>query len=331
MRINSLFDKIIYEVLSKEFTTCIEASAYLRREGPSPEENLEFEKDFGRWQQEIEDFTRIFKKSFTKEQYDAMLYRLKYLTIRERWNKPSALSMVVSLGNYSSSQNIITIEHYCSKRIPENNKDTLLHELMHMASTRRTPKGPITGFEIPDLIGINLNEGYTEYLTQKYFTKKMHYVDDPDQNVMIVKGIENIVGKENMEDAFFNANLPELIHDLEAYIDREEIMKLFFLIDRFDVPYPKEAKFQEILDEIARINKIKLDRMLDRGEITEEEYSIEYAIKVLEYKNHRLWSEATKVVKEKNCFMLYDDTYQSNLFEFRRREEEKKVKNFFAE
>ena len=100
-----------------------------------------------------------------------MLYRLKRLSITEERSEIPPLAQIISLGFYHTEKNNITI-HYYDKKIPINIEDTLKHELMHMASTRSTKVGLITGLEIPDLIGEGLNEGYTQYLTDKYFKTK---------------------------------------------------------------------------------------------------------------------------------------------------------------
>lgn len=326
MRI-SLFDKVLFQLLAGEVEIHLKEDRNARYGYISPEENLDFELSFKRFNPIVEKFVSTFQKNFTGEQTRFMMYRLKYLKIKERQNKLEKIPPVLSLGNYNSEDNEITIEHYNDSRIEENEEDTLIHELMHMASTRSTSRGHVTGLELPDILGMNLNEGYTEYLTEKYFTRGMKYVESRNKNVLIAKGIENIIGKENMQEAYFSANLGLLISDLEPYASRRDIIKLLFLIDRYDKPFHSEKKFQDIIGEIARLNKRKLDILYERGEITREEYQIEYAIKVSEYRNYRMWSEETKVVKDENCFMLLDQGYQSNLFEFRNPRRAKYQKN----
>ena len=156
-----------------------------------------------------------------------------------------------------------------------------------------------------------LNEGYTEYLTQKYFTKKMKYTESEDFSVFFAKGIENIVGPEKMQECYFNANLGSLIEELEQYASKEDILKLLFLIDQEKTPFANRKNHRIIMRQIARMNARKLSQDLLSNRITKEQYDIEYAIKVEEYKKY-------------SDFILEDQGRQSDLYEFTKSNEKPK-------
>ena len=93
-----------------------------------------------------------------------------------------------------------------------------MHELLHLASRKRVGKIILSGFRQvtnQTIMGRYLNEGYTEYLNQKYFSKKDRTVYA--EAVTFAQGIERIVGRKKMEKLYFDANLLGLIDHLGKY------------------------------------------------------------------------------------------------------------------
>ena len=324
MHLNRLMDQLIFRSVTKDIDTKLIESSCAKRES-IPNQTYPNILHFGDLNPYIEFFINTFKENFTEEQTKAMLYRLNYLEITEDIGViKGIIQTVVSLGCYHSASNSITISHYKNTNIPVEMWETLIHELMHMASTKNTQIGFITGLEIPDILGNGLNEGYTEYLTQKYFTKKMKYTESEDFSVFFAKGIENIVGPEKMQECYFNANLGSLIEELEQYASKEDILKLLFLIDQEKTPFANRKNHRIIMRQIARMNARKLSQDLLSNRITKEQYDIEYAIKVEEYKKYRLWSEETRVLRDEDDFILEDQGRQSDLYEFTKSNEKPK-------
>ena len=312
MRIARITDQLLFKLLSSELEEGLTEVTYATR--MSYKEDNKNLLRFGKYNEVISEFIELFSKNFTEEQTQAMLYRLKRLSLKEEECHLKVFSSIISLGTYQSETNSIVLNIY-DKALPVDMKDILFHELLHMASTKTTQVGFITGLEVPDIFGDALNEGYTEYLTEKYFKTKTHYTDSEDYNVFFAKGIENIVGKEFMEKCYFNANIGLLIKELENYSTREDILKMLFLMDRGNDPFSSSENIRRITEEISKMNARKLKQDLESGVITQDEYDVEYAIKVLEYRKYHLWSEEAKVIKEDNSFILSDRGRTSSLYE----------------
>lgn len=277
----------------------------------SPEKK---QPDFGKYNESIERFKEIFKESFTEEQYQRMLYRLSDLTIEEK-ELDYKLSFTISAGTYDSYYNKITINKFNGLELDISEEELLFHELMHMASTNYSAMGSKTGLELSDLLGVQLNEGYTDYLTRKYFTRGYKYTESHENNIMIAKGIENIIGSERMEELFFTSNINGLIDELSKYISRENVIKLLFLIDRVPDISDKSKEFDYVIKQISLLNEQKLIMDLTEGKITQKEYEEQYAIKVKEYRMYQMWSEDTKVTEDETSFILHDHEYVSSLYE----------------
>ena len=315
MYFNRLSEEIIYKIQRKEMKERVKECFYAYRRDRKVEEVEDYSR-FGKLETTIRNFVSTFKESFPQSAYTSMLYLLNNLTIEEEeWEVPRRIAKV-SLGQYDSRTNTITLRRYSDRRINGNLEETLIHELMHMASTRKIREGYVTGFEIPDVIGYGLSEGYTQYLTEKYFTKGSLYTETNDDRVFFAKGIENIIGADKMEAFFFDGNIGEVIRELSKYSSREDVMKLLFLMDRLNSPLRSAKDIQIITKEIARMNHVKLQMQLQEGTITQEQYDIEHAIKVEEYRRRYLWSEQAKIIKDQNCFIIEENEWSSNLYPF---------------
>ena len=121
---------------------------------------------------------------------------------------------------------------------------SLPHEFMHMASTIKNPDGSIfSGFSQSTkignftLIGKRLNEGYTQLLSERYFpnSEKKAY---PLEKVIAFQ-LENIIGKNKMEQMYFDAQLSELIKELLNYKEEKDILTFIFSIDFIENVYNK--------------------------------------------------------------------------------------------
>lgn len=328
MRINRISDEIILRMLLpntyKYLLICSEEKVKEEYTSNDIEEFLKYKG----YNNIVKYFINKFSQNFTEEQIKAMLYRLKGLTISELIYK-SYSPFYISLGYYDGHNNEIVIEYYKDRRqSQEKLKETLIHELLHMASTRSVRDGSITGFDIPLYLGNAINEGYTEYLTKKYFTKGSRYVNSREVDVFFAKGIENLVGDSKMQELYFNANLNGLVNEIAKYSSKEDAIKLLFLMDRKNIGLRGEKDLIQIIEEIAKLNAKKLERELSLGNITYEEYQIQYAIKYTEYLKGNMWSESTKIVKDDDCFILKDQGFTSSVYEIKKATKSKE-KNYY--
>lgn len=151
-------------------------------------------------------------------------------TINEK--KADATSFVNSLsgtdGVYYSSNH--SIEILLDDNSKTNLRKVISHELMHAASSYNYNGQKVCGFH-QNNIGGAINEGYTELLVQRYFCKNIPisstyvYLNFND----IAEMIELIIGKDKMQELYFQADLKGLISELSKYQEEEKVKQ--FIID----------------------------------------------------------------------------------------------------
>lgn len=137
-------------------------------------------------------------------------------------------------------------------------KSAIMHEIFHLASSVITKNCIYSGFQQIDrksrkIIGIGLNEGYTNLLDRRYFA---NYDEQKKENLRytymvttsVASLLENFVGTENMEEWYFNADLSSLIDYLSEYVSRDECLcflqaidNLFYLVDNGAILHPIKA------------------------------------------------------------------------------------------
>ena len=133
---------------------------------------------------------------------------------------------VITTAMYDENLNTIYVVDHKSPSIA----NIISHELLHMATTKRTEKVIFSGFyqfykDKATGIGYALNEGYTEYLNKKYFNKDEEE-DSYHNEQLIAQGIERIVGSKLMEELYFKADLKSLVDELAKSTSIENVMIL---------------------------------------------------------------------------------------------------------
>lgn len=121
---------------------------------------------------------------------------------------------------------------------PNNYKATINHELLHVSTTYIDPNSNVIfcGFSQLQIkngskqIGEGLNEGYTQYLADKYFSSKPLLIAYPYEK-RIAEIVELIVGQEKMQSLYFNANLKGLIDALKQYSTEENVYNFITTLD----------------------------------------------------------------------------------------------------
>lgn len=149
-----------------------------------------------------------------------------------------------SVKNFKISNSILG-EHIGAQWVPEDNKIelskdnyklTIDHELFHVSTTYIDPKTHIIfcGFQqiksANNQIGEGLNEGYTQYLTEKYFSSVPLLKAYPYEK-RIAETVELIVGQEKMQSLYFNANLKGLIDVLKQYNTEDNVYNFITTLD----------------------------------------------------------------------------------------------------
>lgn len=164
---------------------------------------------------------------------------------------------------------------------------TIDHELFHASSTIvDEATGMIyCGFQQitnkNQKIGEGLNEGYTQYLTEKYFGNKRPLLYAYTYEKRIAEIMEIIIGQEQMQTLYFNANLKGLIDCLKQYHSEEEVYKfintLDFLNKHIQDKYLLPSSNEIILNGIKFINSFLIQTILRKAitDNTENQISVE--------------------------------------------------------
>ncbi len=185
----------------------------------------------------------------------------------------------------------------------EEIRESIFHELLHMASSWRKGYTYTCGFqqigydeqenELTD-IGAGLNEGYTQLLTERYFRYLGDRVGVYKVPVRLASYVEVLVGREQMESLFFEGNLEGLIEALERYAPREEVVRLLKNIDyvyssiyETRLPFPKVLSrryYERILVSLSGMLKRKIELERENDESLRDERALFYSLRNFEHK-----------------------------------------------
>ncbi len=221
----------------------------------------------------------------------------------------------ISEGLYDSTDNKITLETNYSHVNDETLKSALMHELLHMASRKNEM---FSGFrqEVIDkqgkhhFIGSMLDEGYTEKLNENEFSKsdgKTAYSDI----FPIVTGLQRIVGKDNMDKLYFNADLYSLIKYINYYENNlDSVIDLISTIDesykekRIEKRYEKIDKAKEKICDIY-LNKLELQLKL--GQLTQDEFDKKVFLNIESYLDFDMnFTEDAVIEETDNYYAIHD-------------------------
>lgn len=166
----------------------------------------------------IYNFYQTLSKRIPLELLNNFEHNISTLRIREtKWLNSNVNAF------YDTRKNMIVLN--------KNDNDlynSLYHELFHLSSTKIL-KGQIysglsqiiSSFTNDFSIFEGINEGYTEILKQRYFQGKITY------NIETIYAflLETFIGKNKMEQLYFNNNFYGLIGELKKYLSTEEIIE----------------------------------------------------------------------------------------------------------
>lgn len=164
---------------------------------------------------------------YTSEENLKTVYRnLKTLKVKKGY-----ISLILGIaGSYNPKKNQMCYQL----------KNAIGHEFLHMSASYYDPKSKEhhVGFSQRKkltVIGRGLDEGYTELLASRIYNKN-HKVDAYHNEVRVAKLFELFFDNpKEMENYYFNHNLPGFIHHMEQYAPREEIIKLLQEIDELHI------------------------------------------------------------------------------------------------
>ncbi len=159
----------------------------------------------------------------------------------------------------------------------------LTHELLHAASSYYDKKRKIVYCGLSQIYineedskksetyGLALNEGYTQYLNNKYFVdqnsvtlnimgksytaqakndfaEKVAYKEEQ----IIAKALNAIVGEDKMQKFYFRGNLKGLVEELEQYQPKEAIYRFINYTDTLCYYSARKNVDNETIDEVKR-------------------------------------------------------------------------------
>ena len=161
------------------------------------------------------------------------------------------------------------------------------HEFFHMASSHHAGAKIYSGFHQFYIdkgiysIGNGINEGYTELLTYRYFYNEGDEDPTYDTQLIIASKVEDLIGKDYMENCYMNCNLKGLIDGLSKYSSEEETMQFIASLDFItsnlvtdkskDIQNKVKTSLKFINDYLIKCNSNKALEMYKNGIITSED------------------------------------------------------------
>ena len=132
-------------------------------------------------------------------------------------------------GRYDSNTNTIKMNANSTHVL------SIFHELFHLASNNMNSRN--IGFSFLDRYGIqsgrSLNEGYTDLLTERYFSQ-IGYTKVYDIESIYASLIERIVGMDKMVECYLKADMKSLALELQKYQDINTIYQFVKSLDNID-------------------------------------------------------------------------------------------------
>ena len=163
------------------------------------------------------------------------------------------------LAYYNSTRNIIVFNGVF-------NELTLYHELFHVASIYYSEDKSLLfgGFSYDNSsverfrLGTGLNEGYTDKLKNEFFCDNKIY----NYEQFIAEKLEKLVGKEELKQLYFEADLLGLISILEKYEKRDTIYEFIKNVDYIYNIKGGNIEYNDNLKSIAEKKLVDINQFL---------------------------------------------------------------------
>ncbi len=185
-------------------------------------------------------------------------------------------------------------------------RTSIFHELFHMASTCQNEDYLYSGFmeaseENTTMAGVGINEGMTELLSKIYFNSASSYYFQR----LYMKKIIELIGYNQAEKAYFEADVNPLVDSLMKYDSEENILTFITILDNYtfleqdsnseDFINPdNQALLNTCSDYLVKwyANKAKQENL--DSNLVEDYIEDFYCIEMLNSKDEKLNSEPTK-------------------------------------
>lgn len=175
-------------------------------------------------------FRKKLYKKFDSHDLQILNNNLKNIKIKVNYFTPKMIFLKFASGSYNIKKNRIKILKYFIKH-------SFNHELFHVASSKTIGNYIFSGFMLADIknkkvIGIGLNEGYTEYLANKHFKNNNEYNSYSYKICeFFSKKLEEIIGEKRMQSLYLNADLNGLTNYLCNFDEIDNIINFLDTLD----------------------------------------------------------------------------------------------------
>lgn len=254
---------------------------------------------------ELVKFRKKLYKKFRSENLNLLNNNIKSLKVKIKYIAPEILLLKFASGKYKIQKNRIQIIKYFKE-------GCTYHEFFHMATSFYSKKLKIafSGFQQilyfkEEIIGMGLNEGYTEVLSQRYFNEQIKFRSySYDVCEFFTKKLEQIVEKDRMENFYMNADLFGLYNYLINFDEGSHVVTfiscLDYIVKNASSFNPKKSeRYYELIEcYLAKwyINKKKQE--LDKNIIDENTFNIETKNYIDSLENKDLYIENYVRIKE---------------------------------
>lgn len=286
MKLNDLFEKIIYTI-----TYLNEKNVFYKKYRLYQVKNFFVSYDCDQIQllnentRKIENKKVIYNKKIKETLhtfYDVLKNELLEENLYNFYNNINELKVFVNRtffgkffstsGSYKYNKNSIFLN--------DTTDECIYHELLHLSSNRFDENNTNyhCGFMFCDInsnIGYGINEGYTEYLTQKFFdVEQKSYIFE----TLVARYLEQIIGEDKMQKFYFNGDLYGLYKELLKYSKEIQIKNFinrldYYTIRGYKVKFGREVDFivnqeNSIINYLINIysNKLDLNSSLEEQE-----------------------------------------------------------------
>lgn len=263
----------------------------------------------------VEEFKNVITKNISSSNLTNFYNNINNLTIT---TANYDLLKILFGKNLSATYNTKTNKIKLNSNGMEN--ESIFHELFHMASAVFKENVLYTGFKQYNLsskseIGIGINEGYTQLLTEKFFSDKPNTKYSYTYEKDIASQLEKIIGEDTMQRFYFNSNLFGLISELEKYASKQEVMAFITNLDFickqsnkiFYLPRHKDlivSKLSQITIFLFNAYKNKLNDFYNKGLISKKELIVNLQTFAIYLKNLYYIKKDTYIINNNVTFIL---------------------------
>lgn len=304
-------ENVIYEIKENHKLNKLAKNGIIRKT-PNidfSEHDISANLSFNKYNEIIKSFEKDLLSNFSKDSSSLFYKNLETLKIEDS-KLATLFTKECFYAMYDDKKNKIKIVLKKNDDY-ETLKSSTTHELLHMSSRKNREFGGLAQAFKGKMVGLGLDEGYTELLNQRYFDKKINenfYFYERS----FASGIEKIVGKEVMQNCYFNADLLTIIKKITQYTGNiQETADLIVEMDylnKIKIPDLKEHAAFNIRLKIANIYKEKLDLELKCGLIDRNEYEKKKFLHVDEFtKSNTTYSIDAKIEELNRVYMINDN------------------------